>query len=256
MKKPYTHKQITSDENIENKEQLGLLLESDAVNILAAYNIPYPLNGLARSPEEAVHIAQEIGYPVVLKVVSYDIVHKSDIGGVVVGNRNASEVLGNFVKISDGIWRKKPESIIEGILVCQQARQGMEVIVGAVDDPTFGTTIMFGLGGIYAEALDDVSFRVAPLERRDALEMIREIKGYPLLTGSRGKEAVNQHKLVDLIMDVSRLVTEHPEIKQLDLNPTRLYPEGLLVLDVRMMCIVNTVSKEFSERHLRKHRIE
>jgi acyl-CoA synthetase (NDP forming) len=251
MKKPFIDTHTLSQEHIEKGEQIGLLLESEAANILEAYNIPYPSNGLARRREDAVCIAQRIGYPVVLKVVSYDIAHKSDIGGVIVGNRDADEVLRSFDKISAAIRRAKPEAIIEGILVCQQAQQGMEAIVGAMDDPTFGTTVMFGLGGIFAEALDDVSFRVAPLERRDAEEMIGEIKGYPLLTGIRGQEAIDQDKLAKLIMNVSRLVMERPEIKQLDLNPIRLYPESLLVLDVRMLCILKAPGNRLSKRRSR-----
>jgi len=214
----------------------SFLLESDALHILNDYNIPYPLHGLARNPEEAVRIAREIGYPVVLKIVSPDIIHKSDAGGVAVGNKNDHEVCSSFSEILHRVREKNSGASIEGVLVCREAPQGLEVIIGAVEDATFGPTIMFGLGGIYAEAIDDASFRIAPLDRRDAGEMIREIKGYSLLTGARGRKAIDEDKLADLIMEVSRLVSEHPEIKQLDLNPIRLYPEGLLVLDVRILC--------------------
>jgi acetyltransferase len=120
-------------------------------------------------------------------------------------------------------------------LVCKQAPDGLEVIVGGLDDATFGPTVMFGLGGIFAEALEDVSFRIAPLERRDAEDMVEEIKGYPLLTGARGQASYDLNAVVELLLSVSRLLIDHREITELDLNPVRVYHEGLLVLDARIM---------------------
>jgi acyl-CoA synthetase (NDP forming) len=211
------------------------VLEPDAIRVLEQYNIPYPEHGLARSPEEAARIAGELGYPVVLKVVSPDVVHKSDAGGVVVGLGDGKEVRTAYERISDGVQAAVPRARIEGVLVCKQAPDGLEVIVGGLDDATFGPTVMFGLGGIFTEVLKDVSFRVAPLERRDAEEMIEEIRGYRLLTGARGQANYDLDATIDLLLSVSRLLIDHQEIKELDLNPVRLYHRGLLVLDARIM---------------------
>ena len=211
------------------------MLEPDAIRVLEQYNIPYPEHGLARSPEEAARIAGELGYPVVLKVVSPDVVHKSDAAGVVVGIEEAKEVHSAYERILEGVQAAVPKARIEGVLVCKQAPNGLEVIVGGLDDATFGPTVMFGLGGIFAEALEDVSFRIAPLERGDAEEMVKEIQGYPLLTGARGQASYDLDATTDLLLSVSRLLMDHHEIKELDLNPVRLYHKGLLVLDARMM---------------------
>jgi acyl-CoA synthetase (NDP forming) len=212
-----------------------LVLEPDAIRVLEQYNIPYPEHGLARSPEEAARIAGELGYPVVLKVVSPHVVHKSDAGGVIVGIEEAKEVHSAYGRILDGVRTAVPRARIEGALVCKQAPEGLEVIVGGLDDATFGPTVMFGLGGVFAEALEDVSFRIAPLERRDAEEMVTEIKGYSLLMGARGQAGCDVSAVTDLLMAVSQMVTDHPEIKELDLNPVRVYEKGLMVLDARMM---------------------
>jgi acyl-CoA synthetase (NDP forming) len=211
------------------------VLEPDAIRVLEQYNIPYPEHGLATSPEEAARIAGELGYPVVLKVVSPDVVHKSDAGGVVVGVGDGREVRSAYEGILDGVRAAVPRARIEGVLVCKQAPNGLEVIVGGLDDTTFGPTVMFGLGGIFVEALKDVSFRIAPLERRDAEEMVAEIKGYSLLMGARGQAGCDVTAVTDLLMAVSQMVTDHPEIKELDLNPVRVYEKGLMVLDARMM---------------------
>jgi len=211
------------------------VLEPDAIRVLEQHDIPYPEHGLACSPEEAARIAGELGYPVVLKVVSPDVVHKSDAGGVVVGVGDGKEVLTAYERILDGVQAAVPRARIAGVLVCKQAPDGLEVIVGGLDDATFGPTVIFGLGGIFAEALEDVSFRIAPLERRDAEEMVEEIQGYPLLTGARGQASYDLDATIDLLLSVSRLLIDHQEIKELDLNPVRLYHKGLLVLDARMM---------------------
>ena len=211
------------------------ILEPHAVEYLKQYQIPYPDHGFARTLEEAVRIADRLGYPVVLKIVSTDIIHKSDAGGVVVGLKSADELAQSYQTIVSHVHKTMPDASIEGMLVCQQAPDGLEAIVGALDDPVFGATVMFGLGGIFAEVLKDVAFRIAPLERLDAEEMIAEIKGYPLLTGARGGPACDMDMLIDLLLAVSRLATENPDIRELDLNPVRLFERGLMVLDVRLI---------------------
>lgn len=213
----------------------SLLLEPQAIQILNQYNIRYPDHGLAHDAEEAVQIAERLGYPVVLKIVSPDAPHKSDVGGVVVGLEDAAAVRQGFNQVLERVQAHLPGARIEGVLVCRQAPAGLEVIVGALDDVTFGPTVMFGLGGIFAEVLKDVSFRIAPLERRDAKEMLRETRGYPLLTGARSQAPLDVEALIDLLLRVSQLVTDRGDIKELDLNPVRVFERGLLVLDARLV---------------------
>ena len=213
----------------------SFMLETEAIRVLENYQIPYPKHVLAKNESEAVAFAEEIGYPVVMKIVSHDAVHKSDVGGVLVNRKNADQVRQGFNQIVSNVQAHQPDAKVEGILVVEQAPEGIELIIGALDDPTFGPTVMFGLGGIFAEVLKDVSFRIAPLEGVDAEEMVREIKGYSMLTGLRGARSSDVQAIVDLLLSVSKLVTEHPEIVELDLNPVRVYETGLLVLDARMM---------------------
>ena len=212
-----------------------LVLEPDALQLLSEYCVPYPKHGLARSVDEAVQLARGLGYPVVLKVVSPDVVHKSAAGGVVLGISNDKGAGAAYERILDRVRATLPEAHIDGVLVCKQAPEGFEVIVGGLDDATFGPTVMFGLGGIFTEVHKDVAFRIAPLERRDAEEMIREIEAYPQLTGAGGQPRYDLNAAVDLLLSVSRLLMDHREITELDLNPVRLYDRGLMVLDARGM---------------------
>ena len=211
------------------------ILEPEAVRRLKRYDIPYPEHRITLSAQEAAAAAEELGYPVVLKIVSPDVLHKSDAGGVMVGIEDAGQVSQGYETMVNRVQSTVPDARIEGVLVCRQAAEGVEAIVGAVDDPIFGPTIMFGLGGIFTEVFNDISFGVAPLKRIDAEEMILEIKGYPLLSGARGREACDLDKLADLLLSVSSLVMEWTNIKELDLNPVRLYEDGLMVLDVRII---------------------
>jgi len=211
------------------------VLEPETVQLLEEYGMPYPPHGLAHDALEAERIAEELGYSVVLKVVSPNVVHKSDAGGVLLGLDDGAGVREGFETLVERVSSSVPGVRIEGALVCKEAPEGLEVIVGALEDATFGPTVMVGMGGIFTEVLRDVSFRVAPLERRDAEEMMKEIRGYPLLKGARGQAPLDVSSLADLLLSVSRLVTEHREIKELDLNPVRLYEDGLLVLDARMI---------------------
>jgi acyl-CoA synthetase (NDP forming) len=209
--------------------------EPDAVSILTQYGIPYPAHRFAQTAEAAVQGAEEMGYPVVLKIVSPQISHKSDVGGVAVGLKNAEEVSCGFADMLGRVKKAVPESEARGVLVCRQAEPGLEVIVGALKDPIFGPTLMFGLGGVFTEVLKDVSFRIVPVERMDVEEMIQEIKGYPILSGLRGQKPRDLEALADLLLAVSCLMSERPNIEELDLNPVRLYEHGLSVLDVRIL---------------------
>jgi acetyl-CoA synthetase (ADP-forming) len=202
------------------------LLEHEAYMLLEHYGLPVPRYALARSLEEALEAASHVGYPVVLKIVSPDIVHKSDVGGVVVGLRSEDEVAEAFARILENVKKRAPEARVYGVLVQHMVPEGVEVIVGATRDPIFGAVVMFGLGGIFVEVLKDVSFRVVPLTEDDAEEMIREIKGYAVLKGVRGIARRDIAALKRIIMGVAKIMEELPEVRELDLNPVMSYPEG------------------------------
>ena len=213
------------------------LLEHEALKLCELYGLPVPSYGLARSEEEAVELAERVGFPVVLKIVSPDISHKSDVGGVVLGIRSAEEVRGAYRKILENVGARAPGSRVYGVLVQRMARPDLEVIVGGIRDPVFGPVVMFGLGGIFVEVLKDVSFRVAPLSDVDVDDMIREVRGYRVLEGFRGSPPRDLDALRKVILGVSRMMVEVEEIAELDLNPVILYPrgEGALIVDARVI---------------------
>ncbi len=205
--------------------------------ILEAYGIPVPKSELARTADEAVEIAERIGYPVVLKIASPEILHKTDIGGVKVNLDSATDVRDAFDLITYRASRYMPEAEIWGCLVQQQVRGGKEVILGMSRDPQFGPLLLFGLGGIYVEALKDVSFRVAPIGWRAALQMMREIRAYSLLQGVRGEKPADLEAVADVMLRLSQLVIDFPEIVELDINPLKVFEQGrgALALDIRLV---------------------
>lgn len=211
------------------------LLEPCAVQLLSRYYIPYPKHGMACSAAEAVSIADRIGYPVVLKIVSSDVIHKSDIGGVISDLSTAQAVAAGFERVIGSTRERVPGARIYGVLVCEQASPGPELIIGGLRDPLLGPAVMVGLGGIFTELLGDVAFRVAPFARKDAKQMLTEIRGYPLLTGARGGQPCDMDAIVDLLVKVSCLVSDRDDIVELDLNPVRVYEHGLLALDARII---------------------
>jgi len=190
---------------------------------------------VARTREEAVSLSRELGFPVVLKIHSPDIIHKTDVGGVKVGLGSEADVAKAFDEIMASVKDKAPGAAIEGVVVQNMARPGTEVIIGMTKDAQFGPVLMFGLGGILVEILKDVSFRIVPLTRRDANQMIREIKGYPVLEGYRGMEPANITVLEDILLKVSAFVDERPEIREIDLNPIFCYRDGATVVDARII---------------------
>ena len=217
------------------KENRKALLETEAKTICAEYGIPVNKFQLAKTEKEASTYADEIGYPIVLKIVSPDIIHKSDAGGVKVNLKNSQEVAAAYRQIIENAKKYKADAKIVGVLVQEMAPQSTEVIVGAIKDPQFGQTIMFGLGGIFVELLKDVNFRVAPIMAEDAKEMITQLKAYPLLNGYRNTPPADIDALVSILCSVSRLVMENPEIKELDLNPVMAYPKGAKTVDARII---------------------
>lgn len=217
------------------KEGRLILTEFESKKFLKQAGIPVIETRLARTLKEAVLLSQKMGFPVALKIASPEIVHKSDSGGVRLSLNNASEVRAAYREIMDGVQKKYPSASIQGVSVQKMAKPGTEVIVGTSKDPQFGPVIMFGLGGIFVEVLKDVSFRIIPLSRKDALEMIEEIKGYPLLQGYRGKELVDIPALTEIILKISGVMEENPEIKELELNPIMAYKKGALAVDGRII---------------------
>jgi acetyl-CoA synthetase (ADP-forming) len=211
------------------------LTEVESKELLKQAGIPVVEAKLARSKKEAISVAKEIGFPVVLKIVSPQVIHKSDSGGVRLGLATATQVGSAYAEIMASVRQKHPEAVIQGISVQKMAPSGVEVIVGMSQDAQFGPVIMFGLGGVLVEVLKDVSFRIVPVSRRDAQEMIREIKGYPILEGYRGQEPANISALEELIFKVSQFAEQNPQIKELDLNPVFAYKDKVIAVDARII---------------------
>lgn len=217
------------------KEGRLILTEFESKKFLKQAGLPVVETRLARTQKEAVLFSQKMGFPVALKIASPDIVHKSDSGGVRLSLKNGSEVRAAFREIMGGVQEKNPSASIQGVSVQKMAKPGTEVIVGTSKDPQFGPVIMFGLGGIFVEVLKDVSFRMIPLNRKDAREMIEDIKGYPVLQGYRGKDSADIQALMEIILKISRVMEENPEIKELELNPIMAYKKGALAVDARII---------------------
>jgi acetyl-CoA synthetase (ADP-forming) len=211
------------------------LLETEAKTVCMEYKIPVTKFELAKTRDEAVEYADQIGYPVVLKIVSRDIIHKSDVGGVMVGLEHAKDVRKGYDQILANVKKHDPKANISGILVQEMAPHGTEVIVGAIKDPQFGPAIMFGLGGVFVEVLKDVTFRIAPITEDEACEMISEVKAYPLLKGYRNTPPADIEAIAKILLHTSRLVTDHQEIKELDLNPIIVYKKGAKTVDARII---------------------
>ncbi|MGA2309392.1 MAG: acetate--CoA ligase family protein [Candidatus Bathyarchaeia archaeon] len=218
-----------------SKEGRKSLLETEAKAVCIEYGIPVTKFDLAKSEEEAVKFANAIGFPTVLKIVSPDIIHKSDIGGVIVGLKNADDVREGYNRILQNVKKHDSKAKIVGVLVQEMAPPSTEVIVGAIKDPQFGPAIMFGLGGVFVEVLKDVTFRVAPITEDDACEMISEVKAYPLLKGYRNTPPADIDAITKILLSTSRLVTDHMEIKELDLNPVIVYEKGAKTVDARII---------------------
>ncbi|MCA0354284.1 MAG: acetate--CoA ligase family protein [Chloroflexi bacterium] len=211
--------------------------EIEAREVMAAYGMRLPDSRLSRSPEEAAEIAKEIGFPVVMKISSPDILHKSDIGGVRVGIADPQAASDSYELIAYRARKFSPNARIWGVLVQEMARKGREVLVGVSRDPQFGALIGVGMGGIYVEVLKDVVFRLAPLSREEVREQLRAIRSFPLLQGVRGEQTADLEAVEDIVLRVSQLVSDFPEIVEMDINPLVVYNrgEGVIVLDARII---------------------
>jgi acyl-CoA synthetase (NDP forming) len=217
------------------KEGRFILTEFESKRILKQAGISVVETKLAKTKKEAVSLSQKMGFPVALKITSPDVIHKSDSGGVKLSLNNGTEVKKAYDEILKKVRKQYPDAVVHGVSVQKMIRPGTEVIVGTSKDSQFGPVIMFGLGGIFVELLKDVSFRVIPVERRDAQEMIKEIKGYPLLQGYRGKEPTNISALVEIILKISKLIEENPQIKELELNPIFAFGDKAVAVDARII---------------------
>ena len=210
---------------------------AEAAPLLAAYGIATPAEFLATTPHEAADFARRVGFPVVLKLISPDILHKTDIGGVMLNVQDEQAASAGYETIMARARAAHPDAHVRGVQVQKMISGGQEVIVGVTRDPTFGPLVMFGLGGVYVEALADVSFRLAPLTATDAEEMIDEVRSARLLTGLRGAPAADRAALVDAIVRVGQLAADHPEIVELDINPLLALPagQGVIAVDARII---------------------
>jgi acetyltransferase len=220
------------------KNGRGVLTEPEAKEVFRAYGLPVTEGRTAKTADDAVKIAKEIGFPVVMKIVSPQIIHKSDAGGVKVNIKDEAGVRQAFDTILANAKKYKADADIHGILVLEMAPLGKEVIVGSVNDAAFGPTVMFGLGGIFVEVLKDVTFRVAPFSPACALKMFPEIRAYPILQGVRGEKRLDQEQLASVVSRLSQLVSElSDEIAETDANPVMLYEEGkgLKIVDARII---------------------
>jgi acyl-CoA synthetase (NDP forming) len=224
------------------EEGRTFVLEHEAKNIMKAYGIPMPPYGTATTADEAVTVSKSIGFPVVLKILSKDILHKSDAGGVKINLKTEEEVRKAFTEIMDNAKKYGKDKSIDvdlsrGVFVSDFADMGTEMIVGVTKDPQFGHALMVGLGGIFVEVLKDVSFRLIPFTEMDAREMLKELKAYKILEGIRGEEPRDVDALVKIMLAVSKMIEENPEIIELDCNPTFVYQtgKGALVVDARIL---------------------
>jgi acyl-CoA synthetase (NDP forming) len=212
-----------------------MLPEPEAALLLAAHDLPYVEHGVATTVESALAHARRIGYPVVLKVVSPDIVHKTEARGVVVGIRDERGLCASYRTVLEQVRSTCPEARVGGLLVSRQVTGRRELIVGAVRDATFGPTVMVGLGGVFAEALADVVFRLAPLRSIDGLDMLDELRGTRLLDGFRGEPSVDRDRVADVLVGLGDLLLSHPEIEEIDLNPVSVGADGCVALDARII---------------------
>jgi len=211
------------------------LTEDKAKKILKEHGIPVPKEELAENEEKAIEIAKKIGFPVALKLISPDILHRSDAKAIMLNLKNEEELRKGFKEIIKNAKNFDPYARIHGVLVQEMLPQGREVIVGLIKDPQFGHVVMFGLGGIFVEILKDVAFRVTPIDKKEALKMMKEIKGYKILEGVRGISPSDINAIADVIVKVSELGVKMPEIKELDINPLFAYEKGAVAVDCRII---------------------
>ena len=211
------------------------LLEHEAKTVCKEYGIPITEIKIAKTVEEAVKFSEEMGCTTVFKIVSPDVIHKFDVGGVILNINGPEEAKKAYNKILENVKKHNPNARIDDILIQEMAACAIEVIVGAIKDAQFGPTLMFGFGGTFVEVMKDVSFRIAPITEEDAKEMICEVKAYPILQGYRGQPPADIDALARILLNTSKLIIDHQEIKELDLNPVMVYKKGAKTVDARII---------------------
>ena len=217
------------------QEGRSSLLIPESQQICKLHHIPTPVSHVVQSVEEAVTKGNLIGFPVVLKIISPQILHKSDVGGVVLGINGEAALKEAYPKLIAEVRKNNPKAEVLGVLIEKMMPSSTEVIVGGIRDSQFGPSVMFGMGGIFTEVYKDVAFRVAPIDKIDALNLIHELRGSKILEGIRGQPAADLDALVDVLIDVSSLMSQHSAINQLDLNPVIAYPDGVCAVDTRIV---------------------
>lgn len=244
--RPRTEVKVFRDVDVQRAKEIiravraegrRILREDEALNVLEAYNFPVMRWGVATTAEEAAAVAKEIGFPVVMKILSPDIVHKFDVGGVILNLEDERSVIEAFERTMRQVRERRPEARIDGVLIQRMAKGGIETIIGMKRDALFGPLLMFGLGGIYVEVLKDVTFRVAPVREIGALRMVKSIRSVAILEGYRGQPPSDVDAIVECICRLSQLVLDCEEIEELDVNPLMVFKrgEGAAVLDARIL---------------------
>ena len=221
------------------QERRSSLLIPESQQICKLHHIPTPVSNVVQNVDEAVTKGNEIGFPVVLKIVSPQILHKSDVGGVVLGIADEAALKNAYPKLIADVRKHNPNAEVLGVLIEKMMSPSTEVIVGGLRDSQFGPSVMFGMGGIFTEVYKDVAFRVAPVDKIDALNLIHELRGSKILEGIRGQPPADMDALVDVLIDVSSLMLQHSAISQLDLNPVIAYPDGAVAVDTRIVLAKN-----------------
>lgn len=216
-------------------EEKRNLTEDESYALLSTKGVSVPEYMVASSLKETLEKANLLGFPLVMKIVSPDIIHKTDLGGVKLDINNEQQVRECYQDMMACVKENKPKAKIIGVLLYKQLPKGLEIIIGMTRDPQFGPTVMFGLGGIFTEILKDVSFRICPVTRIDVEEMINEIKGIKMLQGYRGKSKCDIASIVEIIIKVSELALHYSMIKEIDLNPIMVYEEGAVVVDAKIL---------------------
>jgi acyl-CoA synthetase (NDP forming) len=220
---------------IIKKMNSRILDEIKCKKILKEYGVNVTEPVLAKSNDEALSVAGKIGYPVVMKIISPEITHKSDMGGVKLGLQNEEQVKVAYDEIMAAVKEKASDAVIEGVSLQKMAEPGLELVIGMIKDQQFGPMLMFGIGGTLVELIRDVSFRIIPLTKDDAADMIRQVKAYRLLEGFRGQPAVDVDNLENLLLNISGFIDENPEIKEMDINPLIAYSDGSVAVDARIV---------------------
>lgn len=212
-----------------------VLPELEAHKICEAFDIKCPPTELVKSKEACIQAGNQMGYPVVIKIFSKQIVHKSDAGGVIVGIKNAEQLSESYDNMMKTVKERCPDAEIEGVMIQKMMDKGVEVVIGAIKNPQFGPVVMFGMGGIYIEVFKDVAFRLAPVDKAEARRQIEQTKIFNILKGVRGEAPCDIEALCNMIVNVGKLISSYDEIEEIDFNPVICYPDHCVAVDARMV---------------------